>query len=95
MTCFWTCRPGSHFDLAANAERIDALVAGGGDRAGPNRLPPVVLLTLHPDHAGAVAAQHHELEAPVAVQIRRGGDPAGQLPARLAEVAVWRGQSDS
>ena len=89
MTCFWTCRPGAHFDLAADAERIDPLIAGGGDRAGPNRLPAVGLLALHPHHAGAITALQHQLEAAVAVQIRGGGDPAGQLAAaRLTETAA-------
>ena len=47
---------GAHFDLAADAERIDPLIAGGGDRARPNRLPAIRLLALHPHHAGAVTA---------------------------------------
>ena len=43
MTCFCTCRPGADFDLAADAERVDALIAGGGRGARPERLPAVGL----------------------------------------------------
>ena len=60
----------AHLDLAADAERVDALIAGRRHRARPQCLPAILLLPFHPDDARALIAAADQLEAAVAVEIR-------------------------
>ena len=85
---FCSVEAGAHLDLAADAEGVDALVAGGGRRARPQRLPVVGLRPAALRARRAPVLGHaQELEAAVAVEVGRGARAEGQrrrpAPRRL------------
>src|SRR5690349_8197571 len=75
----------AYLHLAADAERVDALVAGGVSGARANQLPVIILRAAPLGHERATVSTHsNKVEPPVAARVRdRGGARVGY---RLGEV---------
>ena len=80
---------GAHFDLAADAERVDALIAGRGCGARTNELPVIRLGAGRTHDTRAFGREPGELEPAVAIQVGGAGDGNG----RSASAAPGRRRS--
>ena len=95
MTCFCDVQAGAHLDLAADAERVDALIAGRRRRARAQRLP--VIATSCPRLAARAGCPSppsaDELEPAVAVEVARPRcTPSGSAAVERRERAAGRAE---